>query len=166
MTSTDTIVASGPMHWGLGVKLFAILTLLGAVAVLVTGVLGYFRARDALEQAVFSQLTTVRQTKTRQVETYFRTLSSELRLLATSKMVVDATRAFQTEVAKLDRGDTLPELRQKVSDWYIANFMPDMTRIFGEKAALSNYLPVARSGSPMALLRSQSLSPIWLASPH
>ena len=49
---------SRPTHWGLAVKLFAILTLLGAVAVLVTGVLGYFRARDALEQAVFDQLTT------------------------------------------------------------------------------------------------------------
>ena len=34
---------------GLATKLFAILTLLGALAVLVTGVLGYVRARDALD---------------------------------------------------------------------------------------------------------------------
>jgi class 3 adenylate cyclase len=126
----------------LAVKLFAILILLGVVAVLVTGVLGYFRARDALERAVFDHLTTVRQTKARQVETYFNTINSELRLLASSKMVADATRAFRIEVAKLDRGDTSPELRRKVSDWYVANFMPDMTRILGEKAALANYLPV------------------------
>ena len=58
-------------------------------------------------------------------------------------MVVDATRAFRIEVAKLDRGDTSPELRQKVSDWYVANFMPDMTRIFGEKAALPITCPLA-----------------------
>ena len=58
-------------------------------------------------------------------------------------MVADATRAFRIEVAKLDRGDTSPELRQKVSDWYVANFMPDMTRILGEKAALATYLPVS-----------------------
>jgi hypothetical protein len=105
-------------------------------------VLGYIRARQALEQAVFDQLTTVRQTKARQVETYFRTINSELRLLASSKMVADATRAFRIEVANLDRGDTTPELRQKVSDWYLANFMPGMTRVLGDKAELANYLPV------------------------
>lgn len=142
MSSRDVTGSARPAHWGLAVKLFAILTLLGAVAVLVTGVLGYFRARDALEQAVFDQLTTIRQTKARQVETYFNTINSELRLLASSKMVADATRAFKIEVAKIDRGDTSPELRKKVSDWYVANLMPDMTRILGEKAALANYLPV------------------------
>ncbi len=142
MSSADVTSFSRPTHWGLAAKLFATLTLLGAIAVLVTGVLGYYRARDALEQAVFDQLTLVRQTKTRQVETYFRRISSELRLLASSKMVTDATREFRIEVAKLDHGDTSPELRRKVSDWYAANFMPDMKRILGEKAALATYLPV------------------------
>ena len=37
-----------PVRWGLSLRLFAILTLLGAIAVLVTGILGYVRARDAL----------------------------------------------------------------------------------------------------------------------
>ncbi|TIT29427.1 MAG: GAF domain-containing protein, partial [Mesorhizobium sp.] len=54
-------------------KLFTTLVLLGAIAVMVSGALGYFRARDALEKAVFDQLTAARQTKTRQVENYFRT---------------------------------------------------------------------------------------------
>ena len=37
------------MRWGLAAKLFTTLVLLGTIAVLVTGVLGYLRARDALE---------------------------------------------------------------------------------------------------------------------
>ena len=65
--------------------------------------LGYIRARDALEHAVFDQLTAARQTKARQVEEYFRTIQAELRLLATSKMVVDATREFRIAVDQLDR---------------------------------------------------------------
>ena len=44
-----------------------------------------------------------RQTKARQVETYFRTIQGRLRLLATSKMVVDATREFRVAVDELDR---------------------------------------------------------------
>jgi class 3 adenylate cyclase len=142
MSSAHSTGSSRPIHWGLAAKLFAILILLGATAVLVTGVLGYFRARDALEQAIFEHLATVRQTKARQVETYFHTISSQLHLLASSKMVADATRAFRIEVAKLDRGDTSPELRRKVSDWYVAHFMADMTRVLGRQAALADYLPV------------------------
>ena len=48
MAPADTTASSRPARWGLAAKLFAILLLLGAVAVLVTGVLGYVRARDAL----------------------------------------------------------------------------------------------------------------------
>lgn len=40
MVPTDVIVPFRPTRWGLGAKLFAILTLIGAIAVLVTGVLG------------------------------------------------------------------------------------------------------------------------------
>lgn len=45
-----------PTCWGLAAKLFAVLILLGAVAVLITGILGYVRARDSLEQTIFNQL--------------------------------------------------------------------------------------------------------------
>ena len=149
MSSPDVTGSSRPAGWGLAAKLFTTLVLLGAIAVLVTGVLGYFRARDALEKAVFDQLTAARQTKTRQVETYFRTIQAELRLLATSKMVVDATREFRIAVDQLDRAGAPPELRQKVGDWYAENFIPEMTRILGREPALSDYLPVG--GAPYYL---------------
>lgn len=134
--------SSRPKRWGVAAKLFTTLVLLGAIAVLVTGVLGYFRAREALEKAVFDQLTAARQTKARQIEDYFRTINGELRLLATSKMVVDAAREFRIAVDKLDRDGTSPELRQKVSDWYTENFIPAMKRVLGEEPALADYLPV------------------------
>ena len=52
--------------------------MLGAVAVLVTGVLGYMRARDALQEAIYNELTAARKSKARQIETYFRTIRNEL----------------------------------------------------------------------------------------
>ena len=95
MPLVETSASARPVRWGLAAKLFAILLLLGAVAVLVTGVLGYMRARDALQEAVFNQLTAARQSKARQIETYFRTIRNALRLLATSKMMVDARACFR-----------------------------------------------------------------------
>ena len=135
------------MRWGLAAKLFTTLVLLGTVAVLVTGVLGYLRARDALEKVVFDQLTTARQTKARQVETYFRTIHAELRLLATSKMVVDATREFRTAVNELDRTATSLELSEKVSAWYTENFIPEMKRVLGPEPDLTDYRPGGAGGT-------------------
>ncbi|MCF6119795.1 HAMP domain-containing protein [Mesorhizobium muleiense] len=149
MSSTEAAGSFRPARWGLAAKLFTTLVLLGAIAVLVTGVLGYFRAQNALEKAVFDQLTAARQTKTRQVETYFRTIQADLRLLATSKMVVDATRELRIAVDQLDRAGVPPELQKKVGDWYAANFIPEMTRILGREPALSDYLPVG--GAPYHL---------------
>src|SRR5918997_5357725 len=142
MSSTEMTGSSRPARIGLAAKLFSTLILLGAIAVLVTGVLGYFRARDALEKAVFDQLTTARQTKARQVETYFKTIHAELRLLATSKMVVDATREFRATVGDLNRGSASPDLHQKVSDWYTEHVIPEQKRVLGTDPALAEYLPV------------------------
>ena len=109
---------AAPPRFGLAAKLFAILLLLGAVAVLITGVLGYIRARDALEQRSSTSSRAARETKTHQVETYFRSIRNEMRLLAASKMVVDAMRGFRAAVDELDARPVPADLRQKVDGWY------------------------------------------------
>jgi class 3 adenylate cyclase len=140
MPSSST--AFRPTRFGLALKLFAILLLLGSIAVLVTGVLGYIRARDALEESIFNQLTVARQTKTRQIETYFRTISEELQLLAASTMVVDAARGFRTAFNELDQQPMPTELRTKVEDWYARDYMPMVRRVLGRDAPISDYLPI------------------------
>jgi hypothetical protein len=56
-------------RFGLSTKLFAVLLLLGAIAVLISGGLGYVSARDALEQSIYNQLIAARETKTHQLKT-------------------------------------------------------------------------------------------------
>src|SRR5438270_7861865 len=103
MSPADTSTSARPVRWGLAAKLFAILLLLGAVAVLVTGVLGYMRARDALEESIYNQLTGARKSKARQVETYFRTIRNELSQLAAAKMTIDAARNFRAGFDELEQ---------------------------------------------------------------
>src|SRR5215813_13535920 len=104
MSSSDDLAHPGrSARWGLAAKLFAILLLLGAVAVLVTSVMGYLHARDALQEAIYKQLTTARKSKARQVETYFRTIRNELSHLATTQMVIDASRGFNSGFDELER---------------------------------------------------------------
>jgi class 3 adenylate cyclase len=142
MTAADLAASVRPARFGLAAKLFAILILLGAVAVLITGVLGYVRARDALERTIFAQLTAARETKMRQVETYFRSIRGEMRLLAASKMVVDAMRGFRDAVDELDRKDVPPAMRQRVEGWYDDQYMPMVRRLLGAETPVKDFLPV------------------------
>src|SRR6195952_1164677 len=117
MTSA-TPSTNRPTRAGLAVKLFAILILLGAVAVLVTGVLGYIRARDALQESIYNQLTAARKSKARQIETYFATIRKELTQLASAKMTIDAARVFRSAYDELEQSEVPFDLRRKVGDWY------------------------------------------------
>jgi class 3 adenylate cyclase len=139
---TAQSIGSRPARFGLAAKLFAILLFLGAVAVLITSVLGYIRARDALEETIYNQLTAARKTKARQIESYFRTIANELRLLASTKMVVDATREFRSSFSELERQPVSDELRPKVEEWYGQNFLPMVRQLLGKDVPLAEYLPI------------------------
>ena len=147
MSADPSPAADRPTRWGLTVKLFGALLLLGGLAVLVTSVLGYVRARDALEESIYQQLTAARQTKARQVEEHFRTVRQDLLLLAHSKMVVEATRGFRTAVEQLDQAPLADGLRPKVEAWYEAHYMPDVRRLLGKDVPLADYMPVTPSGN-------------------
>ncbi len=128
-------------RFGLAAKLFAVLLLLGAVGVLITSVLGYVRAREALREAIYNQLTITRESKAHQVSNYIRTARNDLRLLATSKMVVDAMRGFREAVDELDARTLPDEVRQRVVGWYEAEYMPMVRRLLGPDAPLKDFLP-------------------------
>jgi class 3 adenylate cyclase len=145
MSVADRPAPDRPVRWGLAAKLFATLILLSAVAVLVSAVLGYVRGRDALEEAIYNQLTASRQAKTRQIETYFRTVRDELRLLANTKMVAESLRGFRDGYDDLDKTEVSPELRAKVRAWYVANVAPDLKRMFGKEPPIDDYLPASNA---------------------
>src|SRR5690242_10930897 len=141
MSPVDASAPARPVRWGLAAKLFAILLLLGAVAVLMTSVLGYVQARDALQESIYDQLITVRKSKARQIETYFRTIRNELSQLATAKMTVDAARAFRAGFDQLEQSEVPFEIRRKVGDWYEKDYLPEMNRTLGKDLNINDYLP-------------------------
>ena len=52
---TPATTARKRRRLGLAAKLFAVLLLLGTLAVLITGVLGYIRAREGLETTIYTE---------------------------------------------------------------------------------------------------------------
>ena len=139
--TTSPASADRRARFGLAAKLFAVLLLLGGIAVLITGGLGYRQARDSLEQSIFNQLTAARETKAHQVETYFRGIRNEMRLLAGSKMTIDAMIGFRDAADELDRTAVPPDIRQHVQGWYDDKYMPMVRRLLGPDAPVKDFLP-------------------------
>src|SRR5262252_5337208 len=148
MTAADP-VPSRPARFGLAAKLFAILLLLGAVGVLIVGGLGYMQAREALEQSIFNHLTAARETKAHQVEHYYRSVRNDVRLLAGSKMVVEAMVGLRDAVDELDRTKVPDDIHHNVDAWYNTKFMPMVRRLLGPEAPVKDFLP--RGSAPYFL---------------
>src|SRR5215470_6682635 len=140
MTPADP-APSRPARFGLAAKLFAILLLLGAVAVLITGGLGYLQARDSLEQSIFNHLTAARESKAHQVETYFRSVRRDVRLLAGSKMVIESMQGLTGAIDELDRMTVPDDVRGNVDTWYDNKFMPMARRLLGDQTSVKEFLP-------------------------
>ena len=130
-----------PTRFGLSARLIAILLLLGGLAVLISGGLGYVSAREALERSIYNQLTAARETKTHQVENYFRSTSNEIRLLANSGVVIEAMRAFRDAFDAVDRNPVPDDVRARVDTWYADSFMPMIRRQLGPQANVRDFLP-------------------------
>ncbi len=145
MPADSPAAADRPTRWTLTAKLFAVLLLLGGLAVLASSVLGYVSARDVLEDRIYAQLAAARQTKTRQVEDHFRNVRQDLLLLAHSKMVIEAMRGFREAVDELDQTPASDEMRRKVEAWYEANYMP-VRRLLGKDVPAADYLPTTSGG--------------------
>ena len=142
MASDPSPASLRPARFGLAAKLFAVLLLIGATGVLITSVLGYLRSREALEQTIFNQLTAMRETKAHQVEAYFRGIRNEMRVLAGTKMAVDALRAFRESVEELDRKPLPADVRTRVVDWYDRQYIPMVRRLVGNEIPAEDFLPV------------------------
>ncbi|MBV8192580.1 MAG: HAMP domain-containing protein [Alphaproteobacteria bacterium] len=146
MASADTSASAPSARRSLAVKLFAVLLLLSGGAVLVTSVMGYLQARDALEDSIYNALTIARKGKARQVEAYFHNIRNDLVQLAASKMVLEASRAFRSGFDELDKQDVSTDLRSKLAAWYEAQFMPQTRRLLAKDVSVDEFLPSSAAG--------------------
>ena len=89
-------------NWKLRSKLLAAFLFIGLGAVLITGWQSYRSAKAALEGASFKALTAVRETKKRQIESYFDHIRAQIVGFSESQMIVAAMREFNEAFRDLE----------------------------------------------------------------
>jgi class 3 adenylate cyclase/HAMP domain-containing protein len=126
-------------------KLLSVLLLIGAAAVVITGLLGYEAGKRGLTQTAMNQLTGIRSSKAQQIESYFRSIRSQVRTLRQSPMMINALLEFRTEFQKLDGPKSPPELRAEIAEYYRNEYLPRLHKLVPPRAVFEDYLPIGRA---------------------
>src|SRR4051794_13947445 len=126
------------------IKLLSILLFIGITATLVTGFLGYEAGKGGLTQTAMNQLTGIRRSKAYQIETYFRTIRSQLRTLRQNPVTIEAVLKFGDEFERLDGVAPSPEIRAALEQYYKTEYLQKLHALFPPRTAFEDYLPVGR----------------------
>ncbi|MEQ9357329.1 adenylate/guanylate cyclase domain-containing protein [Coleofasciculus chthonoplastes] len=76
-------------------KLQILLLIISLSSILVVSYLAWQRSQTNLRNTIFNQLTSVRSSKTYQIESYFELLENHITTLAEDRMIVEAMQEFQ-----------------------------------------------------------------------
>jgi signal transduction histidine kinase len=79
--------------------------LIGFLAIAVTGWQAFESGREAIENITFDRLTSIRETKKRQIELYFRQVQNQVVTLSEDLMTVDAMRGFIDAYRRISPAD-------------------------------------------------------------
>ncbi|NJM49381.1 MAG: HAMP domain-containing protein [Alkalinema sp. RU_4_3] len=113
------------------------LLLVSGVSTLVTAYQGYTSGQASLTDRVFSQLTSVRASKSYQIESYFKNIRNHTQTLSEDPSIVAAISEFTKAYQQLQSA-TLPA-DQALKDYYRNSFLPKLAK--NGSPVLEAYLP-------------------------
>jgi class 3 adenylate cyclase len=107
-------------------KLLIMLLSVSALSIAAVATLSYRASYQALEEGVYSHLTSVRASKADALERYVGTMLNEIGVLATSSNVGLMTRTFSEAVAELENIELTPEQTAELEAWYRSDYLPPL----------------------------------------
>ncbi|WGF88533.1 adenylate/guanylate cyclase domain-containing protein [Marinivivus vitaminiproducens] len=121
-------------------KLVAMLLLSGIGCIAVTGYIADRSGTEALRQSIFSQLTTLRESKRNEVERYFAQLEAQFISYAKSPTTVQAMRDFANGFNTLPGVQETPE---ELLAFYRDSFVPGIAGLTDDVQPAEAYLPAS-----------------------
>jgi class 3 adenylate cyclase len=133
-------------------KLLVMLLVVSFLAALVIGAVGYVNGRDSLRAAAFDQVTSIRESRARDVERTVAGIQQAVVLDSRNQSAVQASEAFNAGFAELDAAPVDDARAQAVDDYYADTFVPRLVEATGDEVD-----PVALEPQSSAQAYLQSL---------
>lgn len=111
------------------IKLLSTFFLIGVASVGLTGWQGHKIASSALRTDSFNKLTAIRETKKRQIESYFEQVRNQILTFSESQMIIDGMKDFKTAFHRIKSDKSvsesqLSEYQDAVKEYYKSEFLP------------------------------------------
>ncbi|NEQ96835.1 MAG: adenylate/guanylate cyclase domain-containing protein [Cyanothece sp. SIO2G6] len=118
----------GLRHLSIKSKIQLMLLVVSLVSIISISFLGWSWARAELKQNIFDHLTSVRASKSYQVESYFDTFKNHVETLCEDQMVVSAMREFNAAYNQLNQTAIPTDWDNAVRAYYTQEFFPRLTQ--------------------------------------
>ena len=128
---------------GLSIQSKLLVMLLGVsiLASVVVGAIGLSSGRDSLEQAAFDQLSSVRESRHREIERTFAEIRSAVLLDSRNSSTIDASRRFNEAFAELGAAPLPADTDTVVGGYYDDVFIPQLEARTQASSDAAAFLP-------------------------
>lgn len=109
----------------------------------VVGSLSWSKARDIITERIFEQLTSVRSSKSYQIESYLNLLRNQVENMCENLMVVEAMKEFDTQYDALGQTSLPPLATKQIQDYYEGEFIPRLAKNIDGTPVYETYRPVS-----------------------
>ena len=122
-------------------KLMLILLTVCISSIVAIAFIGYNSGQRTLSNSIFNQLTSLRESKAYQIETYFKNVRSQVQTISELPSIVATMKGFKEAYPKLAETSLKPELNSKLKAYYEKQFLPRLAENIEGKPLLFSYLP-------------------------
>jgi class 3 adenylate cyclase len=122
-------------------KLIVMLLTVSSCSILVTAYIGYRSGQSNLTDRVFNQLTSLRTSKSYQIESYFKTIRNHIQTLSEDPTVVGALQEFTVAYSQLEAAPVPAEFDRKLAAYYQKEFLPRLAKTEKGSPVLNSFLP-------------------------
>ncbi len=126
-------------------KLLIMMLVVSVLSVLIAGVLGYVSGTTSLRTAEFQRLVQLRESRDRQISSYYESISDAATVLTHSSATINAVKDFTAAFAELQKTPLPPNANEAVANYYNAVFGPELEKGLGTKADPGLYKPTSNA---------------------
>ena len=125
-------------------KLQGLLLVVSLGAILAIGFVAWAMARETLQKDARAHLTSVRSSKSNQIEAYFKTLRSHVQSLSEDRMVVSAMVEFNRAFRGLNDEHISTKWETTLDTYYQQEFFPKLSKNLSGTPNLETYRPTSQ----------------------
>lgn len=135
------------MKWNdisLKTKLISLFLILALVPTVIISTIGYRSASISLKKQAFSQLTSVREMKARQIEDYFEQIDNQVLTFSESQMIIDFSKELKSTINTITENVSDSEyakMEALLRNYYETEFLPRLNANVSSEQKISKFFP-------------------------